>query len=131
VTLFADTSGFYALLDVDENRHAAAREAWEHLLDRERLVTHSYVLAETSALIQRRAGAQPLLRFHELVYPVLDVIWVDEGLHLAAVERAVRDGRRTVSLVDHASFEVMHRLGLRRAFAFDRDFLERGFELVP
>jgi uncharacterized protein len=36
--------------------------------------------------------------------------------------------RRDLSLVDCASFEVARRARARRAFAFDRHFVERGFE---
>jgi predicted nucleic acid-binding protein len=39
--------------------------------------------------------------------------------------------RRRVSLVDWASFELMRRRGIERAFAFDRDFSTQGFEIVP
>ena len=40
-------------------------------------------------------------------------------------------GRRDISLVDFSSFQVMRRMELRRAFAFDPHFSEQGFEVVP
>jgi predicted nucleic acid-binding protein len=33
--------------------------------------------------------------------------------------------------VDCVSFEVMRRLGIRRAFTLDEHFREQGFEVVP
>jgi predicted nucleic acid-binding protein len=36
-----------------------------------------------------------------------------------------------VTLVDLVSFEVMRRLQIETAFAFDRDFARHGFALVP
>jgi len=39
--------------------------------------------------------------------------------------------RKRVSLVDCGSFYVMRRLGIKRAFTFDRHFTEQGFECVP
>ena len=38
-------------------------------------------------------------------------------------------GRRDLSLVDCASFEVMRRSGIRTAFAFDPHFGEFGYEI--
>ncbi len=35
--------------------------------------------------------------------------------------------RRRLSLVDCSSFEVMHRRGIDRCFAFDRHFRQQGF----
>lgn len=39
--------------------------------------------------------------------------------------------RRRVSLVDWVSVTVMRRLGMTEAFAFDDDFADHGFTLVP
>ena len=39
-------------------------------------------------------------------------------------------GTRGVSRVDHISFVVMEARSLRQAFAFDADFISRGFDLV-
>jgi predicted nucleic acid-binding protein len=36
-----------------------------------------------------------------------------------------------MTLVDLVSFEVMRRLQIETAFAFDRDFARQGFALVP
>ena len=45
---------------------------------------------------------------------------------------AVRDQwRRQLSLVDCISFDVMHRHGIRWAFAFDSHFKEQGFVCPP
>jgi predicted nucleic acid-binding protein len=37
---------------------------------------------------------------------------------------------KTYSYTDTASFCLMRRLGLRRAFAFDRHFEQAGFEFL-
>ena len=39
--------------------------------------------------------------------------------------------RREVSLVDRVSFEVMRRLGLTTAFAFDAHFNDFVFKVLP
>jgi predicted nucleic acid-binding protein len=65
------------------------------------------------------------------VIPLLDVAWVDPELHADAVTAHLRALRRRSSLVDHVSFELMRRRGLRVALALDRDFETEGFELLP
>ncbi|MCU0722568.1 MAG: VapC toxin family PIN domain ribonuclease, partial [Planctomycetes bacterium] len=60
----------------------------------------------------------------------VDVEWVSPEDHAAAVSAWLAARRKDLSLVDCASFEVMRRLGLRRAFAFDRHFEQEGFEKV-
>ncbi len=92
------------------------------------LLTHSYVLVETTALVQRRAGLEVVATLRDALMPALTVTWVDADLHRAALE-ATLAGSRRVSLVDHTSFEVMRRRNLRRAFAFDDHFAWEGFVL--
>jgi predicted nucleic acid-binding protein len=38
---------------------------------------------------------------------------------------------KVLSLTDCVSFEVMDRLALPEAFAFDRDFRDCGYQMVP
>jgi len=128
--LFVDTSALYAVLDQDDKHHLAANTIWTRLLRSERpLLTHSYVLVETYALVQRRLGLEAVRALHHDVIPVLDVVWVDEDLHRLAIEVLLASGSRSVSLVDRVSFAVMRQEGIRRAFAFDEDFEREGFAL--
>ena len=91
------------------------------------LVTHSYVVVETVALVSRRLGWAAVERLIDGVLPVIRVIQVDEATHAAAM-RALRVARSvSVSLVDQASFKVMRAEGIDQAFAFDRDFATEGF----
>jgi predicted nucleic acid-binding protein len=57
------------------------------------------------------------------------VVWIDEATHCAAISALLTGG--SVTLVDLVSFEVMRRLQIDTAFAFDRDFARQGFALVP
>ena len=97
----------------------------------EPLLTHNYVVLETTALTQRRLGGAAVRALHEDLLPLVDVVWVDEDLHRAAVTALLAGIRRRVSLVDWVSFELMRRRGIETAFAFDRDFGVQGFETVP
>ncbi len=129
MNVFVDTSAFLAVLDRSDVRHDAARRAWENLLDGTHvLVSHNYVLVETSAVLARRLGIDAVRVFERDVRPVLRLVWVTPEIHEAAVGAHLAAGRRALSLVDCVSFEVMRRTGLRSAFAFDPHFRESGYE---
>jgi len=132
MSVFVDTSAFFAVLDADDENHDAARQMWEDLLTQEVvLVCSNYVLVETLALVQRRLGIPAVRVFQEDIMPVLNVEWVDESLHQVGIASVLAAARRRLSLVDCASFEIMRRLGIKTAFAFDHHFDEQGFERVP
>lgn len=128
---FMDTSALYAVLDRDDRNHGSARDAWTGLLsDDADLITSSYVLVETIALLQNRLGLDAVHVFREDVFPVMNVHWVDEHLHEAGLAAVMGARRRGLSLVDCVSFTLMRKRGIRHAFAFDSHFAEQGFEVV-
>ena len=119
------------MLSASDAEHARARATFERLLDRsERLLTHNYVLVETTALVQRRLGIEAVRVLRDDLLAVVAVEWVDQRLHDQALAATIASERRDVSLVDRASFELMRRLGIREAFAYDEDFQREGFTEV-
>lgn len=132
MTVFVDTSAIYAVLDADDRQHQPARQQWMALLDEAAdLVCSNYIIVETTALVQNRLGMEAVRTLQEDLLPVLRVEWVDELVHRAGVTALLTAGRRHLSLVDCVSFDLMRRLGIRRAFAFDEHFAEQGFEVIP
>ncbi|HYK60204.1 MAG TPA: PIN domain-containing protein [Bryobacteraceae bacterium] len=132
MSIFVDTSGLYAVFDRDDANHSKARVAWEEWLRQdEPLITNNYVILETLALLQRRIGVAAVRMFQEDVAPLLQVDWVSEGQHSAAVEAMLAAARRKLSVVDCVSFQTMRRHGLRTAFCFDPHFREQGFSTKP
>jgi predicted nucleic acid-binding protein len=130
LTVFVDTSAFYALLSRDDRYHSRAVALWQTLRssDEERVSTN-YVALEVFALVQRRLGMEAARRLQEDLLPLVRVAWVTEAEHRAAVASVLAAGRRGLSLVDAVSFVAMRRLGATRAFAFDPDFRQQGFEV--
>jgi uncharacterized protein len=132
VSVFVDTSAFYAVLDASDACHKAARRTWTELLDAgESLVTTNYVLVETTALLQHRIGMVAVETFVADVEPVVQATWVDAAAHRVALHGLLVAGRRRVSLVDSVSFHVMREQAIRTVFCFDPHFAEQGFMLVP
>ena len=126
--IFVDTSAIYALADRRDANHLEARRIFDGLLrTKRRLCTHSYVLVESMALLDRRLGRKAMFAFASEAR-MFEIEWVGVSLHSRAID-ALRDAGRTVSLVDQVSFLVMQAHGIEEAFAFDRHFALAGFRL--
>ena len=131
MTAFVDTSAFLAILNPDDAQAGRARETLGALAEQMRLVTSNYIVVETASLVHRRMGTSALRVLFTRVVPNIDVVWVDEHAHAAAVASVLAADRARPSLVDWTSFEVMRRNRIRTAFTFDRDFGAHGFDVVP
>jgi predicted nucleic acid-binding protein len=70
VSVFIDTSAFFALLDADDENHGASASAWRAMMaSEEHLVTTNYVLVETFALLQSRLGLRAVREFRKMSFP--------------------------------------------------------------
>ncbi|MFW6089721.1 MAG: type II toxin-antitoxin system VapC family toxin, partial [Gemmatimonadota bacterium] len=120
MTTFVDTSAIYAILDADDEFHDRARRSWAELLSNgATLLTTSYVLVETFALVQARLGMDAVRGLSDHLLPAIRTIEVTLDDHDGAVQALLAASRRDLSLVDCTSFLVMRRLGVRSAFTFD------------
>lgn len=130
-TVFVDTSALLCLLDRREAEHAAVVAAL-HALDDERsgLLTTSYTLAESGALIRRRLGVDAFRKLGEFAHRALEIIWVDEDLHRRGWNQSLESGREGPGLVDCVAFHAMSDRGVDTALAVDRHFTAR-FAVLP
>lgn len=132
MNIFADTSALYAVLDADDSKHTKAKQFWDKVIKCDDiLLCHNYILVETSALVLRRLGMEAVYIFEQDVVPILRIFWVGREVHQAAISAQLIANKRSLSLVDCVSYEVMRRTGIRMAFAFDRHFKDYGYELSP
>jgi predicted nucleic acid-binding protein len=120
MSLFVDTSAWYAGADEDDRSN---RRAAEILAAGEPMVTTDHVLIETWILLRHRLGRGAAERFWEALRRGVARM---ETVGAADLEVAWSIGDafpdQDFSLVDRTSFAVMQRLGLRRVASFDRDF---------
>lgn len=129
--VFVDTSAFYALLVASDRDHRRAKVAFEGLRRGDAtLVTSSYVLVETYALLGRRVGVDAVATFRADFAPLLDVVWIDLAMHEDGLDVLLARRSETLSLVDAVSFVVIRSRDLADVFAYDRDFEREGFTLV-
>lgn len=120
MSLFVDTSIWYAAADRGDRSHARAREI---LLDDDHLFTTDHILVETWLLLRHRLHRQ-----------AAETFWKGLRSGVAAVEPVGAADMATAwavgeefadqdfSIVDRTSFAVMLRLGIHRVATFDDDF---------
>jgi hypothetical protein len=140
VSTFVDTGAFYALAVRDDDHHQEAAAFWRRTAPGGGFVTSDAVLVETWTLLNARCGRREAMRYWEGVQAgVVAVLALRRGDAERAWAIANRFADQTYSIVDCLSFALMERMGIRRAFAFDRHFRSirigrawtRPFDVVP
>lgn len=120
MSIFVDTSVWYAAVDKGDGDNARARKI---LSTDEPLLTSDHVLIETWALVRSRINDNAARRFWEGLRSGVATI---ETVSAADLETAWQIGEshadQGFSLVDCTSFAVMRRLGVERAASFDHHF---------
>lgn len=128
--VFVDTSAIVALLVPTDAAHSAAKTIFGRLQGREStLITTSYNLVETYALLDRRFGRDAVVSFREGFAPLLEVVWVDRALHDRALDLLL-DHPHGVSLVDAVSFVAIDDYLIDEVFAFDQHFNRQGLPVL-
>jgi predicted nucleic acid-binding protein len=136
MTVFVDSSAFYAAADTDDVNH---EHAISLLSADAELTTSTLVLAESWALLNLRLGRGAAQAFWAAVRDgsadvvALGAADLERAWHIADVFRD-----QDFSLVDVTSFAVMERLGLTRVATFDHHFAvyrygprrDRAFEIA-
>jgi predicted nucleic acid-binding protein len=121
MTVFVDTSGWYAAADADDASHHRAAARLQEFTGQ--LLTSDHVLVETWYLAAYRLGREIA---ETLVQSIRTGIARVENTDLADLETAASiQGAfpdQDFSIVDRTSWSVMMRLGVHEAIAFDRDY---------
>jgi uncharacterized protein len=126
--VFLDTVGLLAIWYVADQWHTAAESAFSQISQLQHsLVTTTFVLLECgNAAAQRPYRAevnqlrQVLEKRGELVVPSAED-WI------RGREAFERGESGQAGIVDHVSFVIMRRLGIKEAFTNDRHFQAAGF----
>jgi len=130
-SVFVDTSALLAFVNPKDESHNRALGAFETLEGRRApLLSTSFVVVETYALLGRRLGLEAVRGFRSDLAPLIEVVWVDETLHEAGLDLLLERRKRKLSLVDAVSFVTMRGRGIEEAFAYDPHFEQEGFVLV-
>ncbi len=133
-SLFVDTSAWYPLADERTPGHGALADGLRgRVRQGARIVTTNLVVAETHALILRRAGLRAASVFLSTVREApTRVEYITREREEAAIDNWIERFRdQPFSLADATSFVVMTELGIREALTLDHHFLVAGFVTLP
>ena len=131
--IFVDTGAWFSLADRSSPHHEAVTREVRRRVPASRLVTTNLIVAETHALLLRRANARAGLTFlREVRRPPNILVWSDSDLELRAEREWIeRYADQDFTLTDAVSFAVMRERGITRALTLDRHFAAAGFSMVP
>ncbi len=132
--VFVDTGAFVALRNRAETEHAAARRAMQHLTaQRVALFTSNFVVAETYTALLVRIGRDEAVAFGTAIRAstAVGLVRIDGRVEDTAWSILVSHSDKAWSYVDATSFALMDREATDEAFAFDRDFVQRGLRVHP
>lgn len=132
--LFVDTSAWYSLVNAAHRDHnVLARELRQQIRSGAQLVSTNLVVAETHALLLRRAGRHAAFAFLESVSQSPNQVeTITPERTATAISGWIEPfSDQSFSLADAASFAVMTELGIREALTLDSHFAAAGFVMLP
>lgn len=133
--ILVDSSGWVALSDVREHHHESAVALFARVRKGEfgRFFTTDYILDETYTLLRLRLGTGPVRSLRDLLAHSTNgqLLRVSELDFDHAVELMLAHADKRWSVTDCTSFVLMREFEIERAFAYDRNFTEAGFEVHP
>ena len=128
--IFVDSTAWIALLHRADSLHVAAAQAYERIFRGDQiLVTTSLVLVEVASALaapgRRKLATELENRLR--MSPRARVVFVDKDIYDRSWQLYRERNDKTWSLVDCASFVVMHDLRITEALVADHHFEPAGF----
>ncbi len=131
--VFLDTSGFYALLAADDDRHGEAKAYLQKAAAlRVRFLTTDYILDETATLLKARGRTELLGPFFERVLASKScrIAWTDAEQFQRTRLFFLKHADQSWSFTDCLSFCVMKDCRSREALTKDAHFNAAGFHAL-
>ena len=131
---FLDSGYLIALEAADDENHRAALHHWRSDAGKALpLVTTTYVVDEVVTFFNSRGKHAKAVEIGQrlLTSPSVRIVHVDQSLFFQAWRYFREHSDKTYSLTDCVSFVLMGSLELRTALAFDRHFVQAGFQKLP
>lgn len=132
--IFVDSSGWIALYNRRDTKHARAAAALKSLVNTQvRLITSDYIVDESLTHIRAWGDHAYAVTFGNAMreHPLVEWIRIDPDLWSIAWDIFVRYDDKAFSFTDCTSFAIMRSRTIREAFTFDADFRQMGFTTWP
>ncbi|MFH1259467.1 MAG: PIN domain-containing protein [Elusimicrobiota bacterium] len=130
--IFVDTSAFIALFNKKDHYYQKASVYFGDLDPTViKLHTSNYIIDETITRIRILNGHHLALEFanHFFRSKIFQSHYINQELEKYAFELFKKYSDKELSFTDCTSFALMKQLGIKKAFAFDEDFISVGLEI--
>ncbi len=131
--VFVDTSGWVALFVANDKDHKKAAPIFDDLKRLKVLIyTSDYVIDETITTILARGNHKQSVFAGKvlLTSEIIKIVHIFPDYFQSAWKLYQKYKDKNFSFTDVTSFTVMKDLNINRAFAFDREFIQAGIELI-
>ncbi len=131
--IFVDTSGWVALFVENDRNHKKAVSIFEEIKSSKALIyTSDYIVDETITTILARGSHRQSVFAGEALFTseIIKIVPVSSDYLQTAWELYQKYKDKKFSFTDVTSFTIMKDLNIKKAFAFDREFLQAGIELM-
>lgn len=131
--IFVDTSGWVALFVKNDKNHKKAVSIFEDIKSSKTLIyTSDYCIDETITTIMVRGGHRQSVFAGGALFTseIIKIVHVSPDYFQSAWELYQKYKDKEFSFTDVTSFVIMKDIDIRKAFAFDREFLQAGIELI-
>jgi len=131
--VFVDTSGWVALFVENDKNHKKAVSIFKEIKSLKALIyTSDYCIDETITTILARGSHKQSVLAGEALFTskIIKIVHVCPGYFQSAWELYQKYKDKRFSFTDVASFVIMKDFDIRKAFAFDREFVQAGIELI-
>lgn len=131
--VFIDTSGWVALFAENDQSHKKAAAIFDKIKNSKAAIyTSDYCIDETITTILARGSHRQSVLAGEALFAskIIKIVHVCPAYLSAAWELYQKFKDKRFSFTDVTSFVIMKDFNIKRAFAFDREFVQAGIELI-
>lgn len=128
-----DTSGWVALFAENDQNHKKAVSIFEEIkYSKVPIYTSDYCIDETITTILARGSHKQSVLAGEALFTskIIKIVHVYPDYLQTAWELYQKYKDKKFSFTDVTSFVIMKDLNIKKAFAFDREFVQAGIELI-
>ena len=131
--IFVDTSGWVGLFVANDENHEKAVSIFENIKrGKMSIYTSDYVLDETITTILARGNHKQSVIAGKVLFTseIIKIVYVYTDYFRATWELYQKYRDKQFSFTDVSSFSIIKDLNIKKAFAFDQDFIQAGIELI-
>jgi len=137
MTCFIDSSAWVALVNKDDNNHAAAKAYFESLLENNaKIITNNIVLDEAIDTLSKTVSQQVARQFMQIVDESIITIhlrmdWISRRVRKQVLNQFLKTDEATLALRHYYILETIRRKSADIIFSFDQRLKVTGFPMMP